>query len=45
MLQIERDSWLLWNRARDTLNNTRQDIPQVVSIHCLTLIKYLFLSN
>ncbi|CAF5112976.1 unnamed protein product, partial [Rotaria sp. Silwood1] len=29
MLQIERDSWLLWNRARDTLNNTRQDLPEV----------------
>jgi hypothetical protein len=32
MLQIERDSWLLWNRARDTLNNTRQDLPEVVNI-------------
>ncbi|CAF5105315.1 unnamed protein product, partial [Rotaria sp. Silwood1] len=30
MLQIERDSWLLWNRARDTLNNTRQDLPEVI---------------
>ncbi|UJR15865.1 hypothetical protein I4U23_002791 [Adineta vaga] len=30
MLQIERDSWLLWNRARDTLNNTRQDLPDVI---------------
>ncbi|CAF4298263.1 unnamed protein product, partial [Rotaria magnacalcarata] len=29
MLQVERDSWLLWNRARDTLNNTRQDLPEV----------------
>ena len=45
MLQIERDSWLLWNRARDTLNNTRQDLPQVVSIHPFTLIEYTFLSN
>ena len=32
MLQTERDSWLLWNRARDTLNNTRQDLPEVVRI-------------
>ncbi|CAF2152166.1 unnamed protein product [Rotaria magnacalcarata] len=30
MLQVERDSWLLWNRARDTLNNTRQDLPEVI---------------
>ncbi|CAF1067642.1 unnamed protein product [Adineta ricciae] len=30
MLQVERDSWLLWNRARDTLNNTRQDLPDVI---------------
>jgi hypothetical protein len=37
MLQIERDSWLLWNRARDTLNNTRQDLPEVVNIIFLFL--------
>ena len=50
MLQIERDSWLLWNRARDTLNNTRQDLPEVVSTiesSCLLninnlLMKYRF---
>jgi hypothetical protein len=45
MLQIERDSWLLWNRARDTLNNTRQDLPEVVNIHSFTIIEYLFLCN
>ena len=30
MLQIERDSWLLWNRARDALNNTQQNLSDVV---------------
>jgi hypothetical protein len=38
MLQIERDSWLLWNRACDTLNNTRQDLPEVVNIILLFLL-------
>ena len=33
LLQTERDSWLLWNRARDALNNTQQDLPPIVSIH------------
>ena len=45
MLQTERDSWLLWNRARDTLNNTRQDLPEVVSVHSLTSITYPYVSG
>ena len=45
MLQIERDSWLLWNRARDTLNNTRQDLPEVVSIISLNVLFIFHLSD
>jgi hypothetical protein len=42
MLQTERDSWLLWNRARDTLNNTRQDLPEVVNIILFSLVFICF---
>jgi hypothetical protein len=47
MLQIEHDSWLLWNRARDTLNNTRQDLPEVVfnSLYFIVFIYFILFNK